>query len=137
MDEDGQVDISMDADGSLLHAQSPVGNGYDAAADAAPSPSEPTPAKGSRSSARKTKRGPAKSRMDAPKRRKTKAEPTYEPPLPVSLEEAGRAKPATHNQTWTVSEQNLLERLLEEIPEGTRNRYVCLDAYFKVRGYLS
>lgn len=31
----------------------------------------------------------------------------------------------TYKQAWSISEQHLLERLLEEIPDGERNRCVC------------
>lgn len=34
----------------------------------------------------------------------------------------GKPKPETYKQAWTVSEQNLLEQLLEEIPDGEKNR---------------
>ena len=32
-------------------------------------------------------------------------------------------KSETYKQAWSVSEQNLLERLLSEIPDGEKNRY--------------
>jgi hypothetical protein len=35
---------------------------------------------------------------------------------------AGKPKPETYKQAWSVSEQHLLERLLEEIPDGEKNR---------------
>lgn len=37
---------------------------------------------------------------------------------------SGKPKPETFNQAWSVSEQHLLERLLEEIPDGEKNRYM-------------
>jgi hypothetical protein len=36
--------------------------------------------------------------------------------------ESGKPKSETYKQAWSVSEQHLLERLLEEIPEGEKNR---------------
>lgn len=33
-----------------------------------------------------------------------------------------KKKPETYKQAWSVSEQHLLERLLDEIPEGEKNR---------------
>ena len=36
--------------------------------------------------------------------------------------EPGKPKSETYKQSWSVSEQHLLERLLEEIPEGEKNR---------------
>lgn len=41
------------------------------------------------------------------------------------LDKKGKPRPETYKQAWSVSEQHLLERLLEEIPEGERNRCVC------------
>jgi hypothetical protein len=34
----------------------------------------------------------------------------------------GKPRPETYKQAWSVEEQHLLERLLEEIPEGAKNR---------------
>ncbi len=45
---------------------------------------------------------------------------TEEPPLGKN----GKAKSGTYKQAWSVSEQHLLERLLEEIPDGEKNRCV-------------
>jgi len=36
-------------------------------------------------------------------------------------------RPETYKQAWSVSEQHLLERLLEEIPDGEKNRYVLFS----------
>ncbi|EPQ50780.1 hypothetical protein GLOTRDRAFT_118184 [Gloeophyllum trabeum ATCC 11539] len=48
-------------------------------------------------------------------------------PEPVATDASGRTsgkpKPETYKQAWSVSEQHLLERLLEEIPHGERNRW--------------
>jgi hypothetical protein len=35
-----------------------------------------------------------------------------------------KPKPETYKQSWSVSEQNLLEQLLEEIPDGEKFRHV-------------
>ena len=47
-------------------------------------------------------------------------------PLSVSEVNADTDKnrSETYKQAWSISEQHLLERLLEEIPDGERNRYV-------------
>ncbi|KAF9815195.1 hypothetical protein IEO21_04712 [Rhodonia placenta] len=37
------------------------------------------------------------------------------------------AKSETYKQAWSVSEQHLLERLLEEIPEGEKNRWAKIS----------
>lgn len=44
--------------------------------------------------------------------------PISEPPKPSVPERTD-----TYKQAWTVEEQHILERLLEEYPDGTRNRY--------------
>lgn len=43
---------------------------------------------------------------------------------------SGKPKPETFKQAWSESEQNLLEQLLEKIPEGEKNRYLSLYALF-------
>ncbi|KAI0942859.1 hypothetical protein AcV7_002155 [Taiwanofungus camphoratus] len=39
----------------------------------------------------------------------------------------GRPKSDTYKQAWSVSEQHLLERLLEEIPDGEKNRWAKIS----------
>ncbi|KIP10794.1 hypothetical protein PHLGIDRAFT_100624 [Phlebiopsis gigantea 11061_1 CR5-6] len=39
------------------------------------------------------------------------------------LNKKGKPRPETFNQAWSVEEQHLLERLLEEIPDGEKNRW--------------
>jgi hypothetical protein len=34
----------------------------------------------------------------------------------------GKPKPETYKQAWSVSEQHLLEQLLEQIPDGEKYR---------------
>lgn len=43
---------------------------------------------------------------------------------PLSTNEDSKPKPETYKQAWSVSEQHLLEQLLEEIPDGEKFRYV-------------
>lgn len=43
-------------------------------------------------------------------------------------EKKNKSKPETYKQAWSVSEQHLLERLLDEIPEGEKNRYAFVPA---------
>ncbi|KAI0372427.1 hypothetical protein BV20DRAFT_964012 [Pilatotrama ljubarskyi] len=50
-------------------------------------------------------------------------EPAAEPPH----DKNGKAKSETYKQAWSVSEQHLLERLLEEIPEGEKNRWAKIS----------
>jgi len=51
---------------------------------------------------------------------KLKTEPS--PPVPELKADTDKARSETYKQAWSVSEQHLLERLLEEIPDGERNR---------------
>jgi hypothetical protein len=57
--------------------------------------------------------------------RKFKAEPS--PPTPEPKADTDKPKPETYKQAWSVSEQHLLERLLEEIPDGERNRWAKIS----------
>jgi hypothetical protein len=51
------------------------------------------------------------------------------PQLPGTKPLRGNAKqrPETYKLAWTDSEQNLLERLLEEIPDGEKNRWAKIS----------
>jgi len=56
-----------------------------------------------------------------------KIEPDPEPPpskpiLEKRSRDPEKPKPETYKLAWSVSEQHLLERLLEEIPDGEKNR---------------
>lgn len=53
---------------------------------------------------------------------KAKVEPPPEEDK-STVDKRGKPRPETYKQAWSVSEQHLLERLLEEIPEGEKNRY--------------
>ncbi|KAI6126659.1 hypothetical protein F5141DRAFT_1082448 [Pisolithus sp. B1] len=60
--------------------------------------------------------------------RKPKTEPlSSSPELNV---ETNKLRPDTYKQAWSISEQHLLERLLEEIPDGERNRCVPIVWYW-------
>lgn len=56
---------------------------------------------------------------------KFKAEPS--PPAPEPKADTDKPRPETYKQAWSVSEQHLLERLLEEIPDGERNRWAKIS----------
>lgn len=56
---------------------------------------------------------------------KFKAEPS--PPAPEPKTDTDKPRPETYKQAWSVSEQHLLERLLEEIPDGERNRWAKIS----------
>jgi hypothetical protein len=66
--------------------------------------------------------------------RRASSPPTFQPPPPdppdnnnnnTATRRKVKIKPETYRQAWSVSEQHLLERLLDEIPEGEKNRCVC------------
>ena len=40
-----------------------------------------------------------------------------------------KPKPETYKQSWSASEQNLLEQLLEEIPDGEKFRYTFFSSF--------
>lgn len=62
-----------------------------------------------------------------PRKKVRKNDPEKSPPpnlqadLPPS-KETRKPKPETYKQAWSVSEQHLLEQLLEQIPEGEKYR---------------
>ena len=45
----------------------------------------------------------------------------------------GKPKTATFNMPWSMSEQHLLEKLLEEIPQGETNRWVKISTAMQGR----
>lgn len=54
--------------------------------------------------------------------RKLETEAPLSAPEPKA--DVDKARSETYKQAWSISEQHLLERLLEEIPDGERNRWV-------------
>ena len=49
----------------------------------------------------------------------------------VVLDKKGKPRPETYKQAWSVSEQHLLEQLLEQIPDGEKNRLgLAIDIRF-------
>jgi len=48
-------------------------------------------------------------------------------PQAQKSKQKGKPKSDTYKQAWSVSEQHLLERLLEEIPEGEKNRWAKIS----------
>ncbi|KAI0073604.1 hypothetical protein K474DRAFT_1686137 [Panus rudis PR-1116 ss-1] len=45
----------------------------------------------------------------------------------VLVDKKGKPRPETYKQAWSVDEQHLLERLLEEIPDGEKNRWAKIS----------
>ncbi|CAL1710022.1 unnamed protein product [Somion occarium] len=54
-------------------------------------------------------------------------EPDTKPSSELLLDKKGKPRPETYKQAWSVSEQHLLERLLEEIPDGEKNRWAKIS----------
>ncbi|KAL6302278.1 hypothetical protein BKA93DRAFT_793597 [Sparassis latifolia] len=75
---------------------------------------------------------PADVRAKPKGRRETAPKSADLPPEPASSsaapqKEKSKQKSETYKQAWSVSEQHLLERLLEEIPEGEKNRWLKIS----------
>ncbi|KAK7683662.1 hypothetical protein QCA50_013038 [Cerrena zonata] len=49
------------------------------------------------------------------------------PSKEVLTDKKGKPRPETYKQAWSISEQHLLERLLEEIPDGEKNRWAKIS----------
>lgn len=62
--------------------------------------------------------------VDDPPARESSPAPTASTSKPKG---STKPKPETYKQAWSVSEQHLLEQLLEQIPEGEKNRSVTRD----------
>ncbi|KAF7790654.1 hypothetical protein EIP86_001610 [Pleurotus ostreatoroseus] len=54
-------------------------------------------------------------------------EPNEQEDAGPQLDKKGKPRPETYKQAWSVSEQHLLERLLEEIPDGEKNRWLKIS----------
>ncbi|KAI9056429.1 hypothetical protein FKP32DRAFT_1615928 [Trametes sanguinea] len=139
-DESAEVDIYMadeDASGrrGAEAASQEIGMDVDATTSTALSvaPPQPPPAKpgfaSERRSSRKVKAEPkaptAKAKPQPKAKARAKAETPDDSPEPSGppRDRTGKAKSETYKQAWSDSEQHLLERLLEEIPEGEKNRW--------------
>ncbi|KAI0634154.1 hypothetical protein C8Q77DRAFT_1110125 [Trametes polyzona] len=140
-DESAEVDISMDDGGVSVPATSVppsenVSMEVDTPADLSsplPTPSSvPTESARERRPSRKAQTEARSSSTRAKSTGKAKAPPkpkvepredSAEPPAGPPRDKNGKAKSETYKQAWSVSEQHLLERLLEEIPEGEKNRW--------------
>lgn len=70
------------------------------------------------SRAQTTKNSSGKNRPAPAAEPKTEDAEEQEP----KLNKKGKPRPETYKQAWSVEEQHLLERLLEEIPDGEKNR---------------
>ncbi|KAI0643809.1 hypothetical protein C8Q79DRAFT_155364 [Trametes meyenii] len=140
-DESAEVDISMDEPRSVHSAQraGSVEKAVPMAVDAPSKPTSPPPASpaGNGKARRSTRKAEVKApvaRVKSTGRTKTQAkaklevpEDSPEPNAVPSRDKNGKAKSDTYKQAWSVSEQHLLERLLEEIPDGEKNRWAKIS----------
>jgi len=55
-----------------------------------------------------------------------------QPTLGKRLRDA-KPKPETYKQAWSVEEQHMLEKLLDEIPDGEKNRWQKISLAMKGR----
>jgi hypothetical protein len=73
---------------------------------------------------------PTRPHLAKAKIRSLKTKPISDPdrvsPKP-SIAKKEKPKSETYKQAWSISEQHLLERLLTEIPNGEKNRYVTFS----------
>ncbi|KAH9931514.1 uncharacterized protein B0H18DRAFT_989747 [Fomitopsis serialis] len=78
----------------------------------------------------------AKAKKRVQTKHKTEAGPDESTPAPAGVDEVpdagkslkkGKRKSETYKQSWSVDEQHLLERLLEEIPDGTKHRWAKIS----------
>lgn len=99
-DESMEVDISLDDDGQL-------GNHFL-----------------KHRVTRPAQKGEAHSPTPLPRKKVRKKDSNKSPPpkLQADPPPLGKPKPETYKQAWSVSEQHLLEQLLEQIPEGEKYR---------------
>ncbi|KAF5350587.1 hypothetical protein D9756_008596 [Leucocoprinus leucothites] len=130
-DESMDVDISLDQDESSIPS-----------ATVTPQPPQPPQPPGPLSKPSRPRRPPTKKKYAAedplpnprsPKKAR-KDNPSKPPPPPPDQQQRatepsskqekgiGKSKPETYKQAWSVSEQHLLEQLLEQIPEGEKYR---------------
>ncbi|KAI0752639.1 hypothetical protein C8Q80DRAFT_1147443 [Daedaleopsis nitida] len=141
-DESAEVDISM---GDEDRAPSALGSGSEyPMAVVTPTTSVTSPVSASlpaQTSTRRESRPTRKAQTDfrkakAPPKAKPQPKPKVEPdeeeeqPTPTTgppRDKNGKAKSETYKQAWSVSEQHLLERLLEEIPDGEKNRWAKIS----------
>lgn len=147
-DESAEVDISLDDGGAgARRARGSTLETTPMEVDAPPASSSPFPASvplpAMSADTGKERRAPRKAQTEAKAKTssartkntvKVKAQPkpkpetrgdSSEPATGPPRDKNGKAKSDTYKQAWSVSEQHLLERLLEEIPEGEKNR--CVD----------
>ncbi|KAG6332145.1 hypothetical protein ID866_6945 [Astraeus odoratus] len=83
---------------------------------------DPSPALPSPSSLGKRSREPSEAK-NATRKPKTEL-----PSTPIDTNtESSKQRSDTYKQAWSVSEQHLLERLLDEIPDGERNRWAKIS----------
>ncbi|KAI0356971.1 hypothetical protein OH77DRAFT_1423237 [Trametes cingulata] len=152
-DESAEVDISME-DEMAVSGEAPEDPGdsksevvpmeVDAPPRVSPLPSRPpkptkaaaAPAQERRSSRRAradaeetTSRAKSTSKAKAKAQSKPAVQTREDSPEPAEppRDKNGKAKSETYKQAWSVSEQHLLERLLEEIPEGEKNRWAKIS----------
>lgn len=128
-DESHEVDISFD--GSRNSVPMDVDTPSTTPGKSWPPPSIPRANRTRRPSTKLQSANEGKKKELAPpsnSRRKSKpplvkdgADPELTPKRPI------KPKPETYKQAWSVAEQHLLEQLLEQIPEGEKNRFVVLS----------
>ncbi|OBZ77117.1 ZZ-type zinc finger-containing protein 3 [Grifola frondosa] len=74
-------------------------------------------------------RGASRVKLPAKREPETAEVPVASPAIAVvsQTDKTGKPRSETYKQAWSVSEQHLLERLLEEIPDGEKNRWAKIS----------
>ncbi|PCH36858.1 hypothetical protein WOLCODRAFT_83217, partial [Wolfiporia cocos MD-104 SS10] len=140
-DESAEVDISLDGNAEEAASSSePVSMDVDTPPTSVPSPASiaaglppPSGIKAEQHIRDKRKHVPPTRKAGPKVSGHVRCEPddTADPPPvggssgPTNVK--GKAISETYKQAWSVSEQHLLERLLEEIPDGEKNRWAKIS----------
>lgn len=114
------LDLNMDLDTSATSVASPPPghSGKMLPPTTTPVRNRRATAKASASRAQTVKKSKSHIKSSAPLVVEESSGKTVRP----QVEKKGKPRPETYKQAWSMEEQHLLERLLEEIPDGEKNR---------------
>lgn len=122
-DENAEVDVTLD--GRVGEEQGEVSSSLRNALPSARARKPTSKAKAMPLSDLRTRTVPV------PKRQKDIEERSTPTPLSSTSQaprrNPGKSKSDTYKQAWSDAEQHLLEQLLEQIPDGEKNRYVTVS----------
>ncbi|KAI0316885.1 hypothetical protein OF83DRAFT_1124445 [Amylostereum chailletii] len=129
-DESGEVDIALDeadsGDAKPDLSSVPAFAVLTPSIDVAPQPPS-RPSRARRAPTKPLPADPAAKPTPTKVKRPLDPDPQPDPRPGKRSKDANKPKPDTYKQVWSVSEQHLLERLLEEIPDGEKNRWAKIS----------